>query len=655
MKSALWTSVMSALAVAGLFTACDKNNPEPTPGGTDEPGETVTWPKAAEGIANQYQYNSADLVDVKSVVYDYSEEGANYIFVFSTVEGGASVEEVLKTDTKAVTLVVPTVSGAVDTTKTFALMLGEGKELKVLYNELSGKEHSVKISANLKDESHAAVSVEYVGETPESPYFFLKYDGEVVKEAHEVVLENQMMREDGTITDIKSVRAGISHSTFGSQTALYFYDTEVDADADAAPVLVVAFPEDTEDIDFSTIDQGFLVQAGKDFEYSYNPSEPVAASGNFSIKENEAEGTFSVSLDLTVGDKSVALDYEGGAYVYFASMNSLEIDFSDAELNPDVNVLFREIKDGKCRLVFGSNEDAKTPEDLKEGQYAISVTVPSDGLDDEYELSEATDCVVEVYDYQNFTTTVYDGEHLGKDGVIAVFTDPNKDGKNLFIHLEELEFANGLYIDGSYYGAVTDAEIPDLTPVKPVEPKILITKADGTVLQDIPVTALEVAHFKDQYDPVGQRYSGYIFYFRNASTPAKVTKEDPTTPCFIIEDALLGCENLDLTTSDLKWTYLFFKNTNLTLAWTGYGYVVDDNYGFTYYRCPDKANLTCKKDGKEWYFKFTMTDYGKIYPSNYWREPEPNGTNNLITIEYKGPATKCTGTDFTNDLTDQDY
>lgn len=77
-RFAVRTFVVSALAVAGLFTACDKNEPEPTPGTKEPGGETVTWPKAAEGIANQYQYNGAELVDIKNVVHDYSEEAGAY-------------------------------------------------------------------------------------------------------------------------------------------------------------------------------------------------------------------------------------------------------------------------------------------------------------------------------------------------------------------------------------------------------------------------------------------------------------------------------------------------------------------------------------------------------------------------------------------------
>ena len=63
--SALWTTALSAVAAAGLFASCDKTPAEPvTP--------PVVWPEAEEGLANQYQFKSAETVDIKSVVYDYS-------------------------------------------------------------------------------------------------------------------------------------------------------------------------------------------------------------------------------------------------------------------------------------------------------------------------------------------------------------------------------------------------------------------------------------------------------------------------------------------------------------------------------------------------------------------------------------------------------
>ena len=662
--SSLWTAALSAVAVAGLFASCDKTPSEPvTP--------PVVWPEAEEGLANQYQFKndesveSSETVEIKSVVYDYSEDSQAYLFVFSTVEGAEEVEATLKNDSKAFGVIVPTLDGAVDTTKTWGLASAD-QSFSVTYDKLTGNEHSAKLSFKLAEDGKLTASVEYIGETPET-YFFLKYEGACTKQYHEPTLVNQMLREDRTVTDLKSlvIQTKRSHYYEDDNTLAFAFYREEGITADnmatsgAAPFLLVSLSKvlDEDNIDLATYKGGFTLMAKSPVEGSvaffYSP-EYGDTGGIGTLKAVETEdGNFSFEFNFSHEGKdglsTVKAVYNGSYSTY---VNVLGYSYNENTYGVPKNV-FREKTAEGTRYVFGGNIDATTPEQLKEGDFAVSVTIPANGLGEEYELKNATECKVEFYDYKTYTTSVYDKDNLGAYG--CVYVEEGEDDGKVFTQLEELEFADGVELDGSAYSTIVDATIPDLTPVKPVEPKILVTKADGTVLQEIPVTALEVAHFTDSYDPVGQRYSGYILYFRNASTPATVTKEDTTTPCFIIEDALLNCEDVDLTKSDKKWTYLFFKNTNFTLAWTGYGYVVNDNYGFTYYRCPDQADLTVQKNGKEWYFKFTMTDYGKIYTSNYWKEPEPNGTNNKLVIEYKGPATKCTGSDFKNDMTDQDY
>lgn len=650
--SSLWTAALSAVAAAGLFASCDKTPAEPvTP--------PVVWPEEEEGLANQYQFKSAETVDIKSVVYDYSEDTQAYIFVFSTAEGAEEVEATLKNDSKAFGVIVPTVDGAVDTTKTWGLGNAD-QSFSVTYDKLTGNEHSAKLSFKLAEDGKLVASVEYIGETPET-YFFLKYEGACTKQYHEPTLVNQMLREDRTVTDLKSLVLQTKRSHYYDEDntlAFSFYKEEgITADnlkeSGATPCLLVMLGKvlDVEEVNFGTYAGVYTVMAGNlYFDKEYPDGATAEGTYKFTEKEN---GDIDLELNFSTtdseGTKTVKAVYSGA---YTTLVNAYGYAYGEAFGIVPKNV-FREKTAEGVRYVFGSNVEATAPEQLKEGDFAVSVTIPANGLGEEYELKNATECKVEFYDYKTYTTSVYDKDNLGAYG--CVYIEEGEDDGKVFTQLEELEFADGVEIDGAAYSTIVDATIPDLTPVKPVEPKILVTKEDGTVLQEIPVTALEVAHFTDSYDPVGQRYSGYIFYFRNESTPATVTKEDTTTPCFIIEDDLLNCEDVDLTKSDKKWTYLFFKNTNFTLAWTGYGYVVNDNYGFTYYRCPDQADLTVQKNGKEWYFKFTMTDYGKIYPSNYWMEPAPNGTNNKLVIEYKGPATKCTGSDFKNDMTDQDY
>ena len=658
---------MSALAVAGLFTACDKNDPEPIPGTVEPGGETVTWPKAADGIANQFQYNSAELVDIKNVVYAYSEEEGTYCFAFSTAEGEESVEGVLKNDEKAAVLIVPTVNGAVDTTKIFGFQLGDGKELSVLYNKLTGKEHSVKVSVTLKDETHAAVSIEYIGEkTPESPYFFLKYDGEVVKEAQEPEpLDNEMEREDGTRTELGSVILQRTHSGLYSDSntiaLAFFKESGVNLTNLSAykSVLRVSFalPADaSSEIDFGT-GKDFVVIAGDDLDF--DSEDGGNAEGKLEYFVND--GNLSVDLSFKTGDKAVSAVYEGDfvKYVYATNDFTLDLDTDDEDyVTP--SKIFRAKTSDEYHIVFGSNEAAETPEALKEGDYAVSVKFPISALGKDFKLTKESDFTVEIYDYAKGTTTVYDKENLADYGCVMV----DEDGENIYIHLEELETENGHNIDGSYYGAVTDTEIPDLTPAPAFTPTITITNEDGSqVLFQETITRMEVCHFVDTYDFAGKLVNGYGFYFVNAKSDADVDDNKYTnTPLFILPDSEFGCENLDLASAsasdpELYWS-IAFANTNLSVtaayspAAGTYGY---DITNYSIYRVPENVTLTAKKDGKNWDFKLVLKDWGPFGMSYTGSAPEANGTKNILTIEWHGPATKYSGTKYSNTLTDQDY
>ena len=111
---------------------------------------------------------------------------------------------------------------------------------------------------------------------------------------------------------------------------------------------------------------------------------------------------------------------------------------------------------------------------------------------------------------------------------------------------------------------------------------------------------------------------------------------------FRLPDAYVGRDNFDLTEdTECKWAFNF-NNSNLSRYSTGYGC---NNSWMK--QCPNEATLTVKKNDKEWEFTFTMLDYGMF---GYTEQ----GTKNVLTIEWKGPATKYTGSQK-NDMTDADY
>ena len=169
---------------------------------------------------------------------------------------------------------------------------------------------------------------------------------------------------------------------------------------------------------------------------------------------------------------------------------------------------------------------------------------------------------------------------------------------------------------------------------------------------------MEVMRNSKFYDAsAAEPMDAYVFYFRNEKTGEKVTKFDSNTPYFVLAADKLGSEELDLNASGTKWAFYFTNNTNLYLQqsymYNGYGSAYTQ-YGMDFQRCPDDVKVTVKKDGKEWYFKFVMKDWGN-YTSLMTYMPEYAGTKNTITIEWKGAATKYSGTQDTNEMKDEDY
>lgn len=657
--SALWTAALSAVAAAGLFASCDKTPSEPvTP--------PVVWPEAEEGLANQYQFQSAETVDIKSVVYDYSEDSQAYLFVFSTVEGAEEVEATLKNDSKAFGVIVPTLDGAVDTTKTWGLASAD-QSFSVTYDKLTGNEHSAKLSFKLAEDGKLVASVEYIGETPDT-YFFLKYEGACTKQYHEPTLVNQMLREDRKVTDLKSLVIQTKRSHYypeDNTLAFSFYKEEgITADnvkeSSAGPCLLVMLGKvlDVEEVNFGSYEGVYTVMAGNlYFDKEYPDGATAEGTYKFTEKEN---GDIDLELNFSTtdseGTKTVKAVYSGA---YTTLVNAYGYSYGTSFGIVPKNVFREKTADG-VRYVFGSNVEATAPEQLKEGDFAVSVTIPADGLGDEYELKTATACKVELYDYKTYTTSVYDKDNLGAYG--CVYIEEGEDDGKVFTQLEELEFADGVELDGSAYSTIVDATIPDLTPVKPFTPTITITNEDGTqVLFQETITRMEVAHIKGERDFAGSLITGYLFYFVNAKSEDDVdTAKYPNTPLFVLPEIQFGKENVDLYTAkgdgmELCWS-LAFNNSNLSAgaqstspAQGTYGYNLMGGY---INRLPDYAVLTTKKDGANWDFKLVLKDWGCF---TMFDTVTKSGTNNILTIEWHGPATKYSGTKYTNTFTDEDY
>lgn len=215
---------------------------------------------------------------------------------------------------------------------------------------------------------------------------------------------------------------------------------------------------------------------------------------------------------------------------------------------------------------------------------------------------------------------------------------------------EEINIYMTAYLD------VVDTTIPDLTPVKPFSPKITITSEAGETLLDWDVTAMQVRHQpakSDIRDAGGSKLavSAYSFYFINKNTESSGVDSEYATPVFSLAESCVNTlDEKQLNGSDVVWS-LSFQNSNFSQ--TSYGDVTNaSKYGI--YRCPDDVKLTVKKEDKDWTFKLVFKDWGAFGTSFSGAPTTLSGTKNVVTIEWRGPATKYTGSKK-NDLTDEDY
>ena len=108
-------------------------------------------------------------------------------------------------------------------------------------------------------------------------------------------------------------------------------------------------------------------------------------------------------------------------------------------------------------------------------------------------------------------------------------------------------------------------------------------------------------------------------------------------------------ENLDLgakNTNPIHWL-LKYRTMHLVKGNNGYGY--NDAERYVDDRCPDKASVTVKKNGQDWEFSLRMVDTGDFGYSG------GKGSGNTFTIEWKGAASKYTGSKYQNDMTEDEY
>lgn len=661
--SSLWKLCASA-ALAVAFVACNKTNTtpdDPTPDPEPDPvPEVVPDPEPAEGIANQFQYNSADLIDIKSVIYADNEETETGELFLSPVEGLATVEEVLATDDYLyIRSAYVGLDGVVDTTKTFELSY---KDLNVTDGNLTGKEHKVKITFSVpgvKSEwdydviDDVTVTVDYINDADE--YLFARYTGPVQACYPLAELNNQYTVNEAAPVDLKSALC-LYYEEYGIYYWFFYTEegiTEYDEYQDYA--LCISTPGKSESFDFADPDLG--EEYGISAEGWGN-----AESGNVTLSAEAGKVTLSVR-GVDDEDNTLRVEYAGAVkYSYYCDNSFYQPDYNSVALFS----LFRE-KYGNASyyFAFGSNAYAETPAELMDGKYALFLEVPQSAVDAEYDPDSFTfpeGFKAYLYDYENYATYEWSVDDADDYSILVVKSEPNGADNKVYIRYdlifkdaegEEINIYMTAYLD------VIDTTIPDLAPVKPFSPKITLVNEAGESIIDWDITEMQVRHqpAKSDIKDIGgskMKVEAYSFYFVNANTAANGIDSDTATPVFSVDASKVNAlDETQLNGTDIVWCSNFTRSLD-ELCQGSYGDLTNaSKYGLYY--CPEDVKVTIKKDdAKNWTFKLVLKDYGAFGSSFSGAPAKLTGTKNTLTIEWQGPATKYTGSKK-NDLTDEDY
>ena len=616
--SGLRVLTWAMLLAAGSFVSCSDDNE-----GKDGP----TPPPDPVELNDQFEYDGGDPVDIKSAIYEV-EDTDLYTFYLSPSNGVTGMDDMTAVN-DFLRIAVRNPKGTVNTeTDEFEIAY---KDIAVNRNTLKTDVEKVSLQADLVAEtSKLNLHVEV---TMKSGKTLLARYNNTCTEAVPAELTNQY-ELDKTVTGIGS--AVEWHDAAAAETTYCFYaDPDVTAPSEetAGLQITVADGVETAEVDLATADAEKIRIACGEFESG------EGMTGTLSLAKSGSKLT--LTLDAEKGASRLRAAYAGDPVVGYASTNSLTVTEGETHETNDLKKVFLYQSAATNVLTFGQVADAEAPAGLTKGHYAVSFNLSTSQLQGATVDFGKQEAQVRIFDYRAYRT--WDNAKVeGATGTVTTI----QAGERTYLRFS-VEFPEGPKLEGEWFGTFTTVkEETDMTPVEPFRPRVSIKSETGETRLDWEVTALELRHdtnFRDNYtgDVIE---AGYIFYFRTDKTEDNLGIDNTNgTPMFSLPDEYVGCENLDLYAegSECLWSF-DFRNSNLS-QYGGYGY----NNDWTH-RCPDDVHLTVKKDGKNWEFTLSLTDYG------YLGYAPGSGTNNVLTIEWKGPATKYTGSQK-NDMTDADY
>ena len=605
------------LLAAGGFVSCSDDNE-----GKDGP----TLPPDPVELNDQFEYDGGDPVDIKSAIYEV-EDTDLYTFYLSPSNGVTGMDDMTAVN-DFLRIAVRNPKGTVNTeTDEFEIAY---KDIAVNRNTLKTDVEKVSLQADLVAEtSKLNLHVEV---TMKSGKTLLARYNNTCTEAVPAELTNQY-ELDKTVTGIGS--AVEWHDAAAAATTYCFYaDPDVTAPSEetAGLQITVADGVETAEVDLATADAEKIRIACGEFESG------EGMTGTLSLAKSGSKLT--LTLDAEKGASRLRAAYAGDPVVGYASTNSLTVTEGETHETNDLKKVFLYQSAATNVLTFGQVADAEAPAGLTKGHYAVSFNLSTSQLQGATVDFGKQEAQVRIFDYRAYRT--WDNAKVeGATGTVTTI----QAGERTYLRFS-VEFPEGPKLEGEWFGTFTTVkEETDMTPVEPFRPRVSIKSETGETLLDWEVTALELRHdtnFRDS-NTGDMIDAAYIFYFRTDKTEDNFGIDGLIgTPMFRLPDAYVGRDNFDLTEdTECKWAFNF-NNSNLSRYSTGYGC---NNSWMK--QCPNEATLTVKKNDKEWEFTFTMLDYGMF---GYTEQ----GTKNVLTIEWKGPATKYTGSQK-NDMTDADY
>jgi len=615
--SGLRVLTWAMLLAAGSFVSCSDDNE-----GKDGP----TPPPDPVELNDQFEYDGGDPVDIKSAIYEV-EDTDLYTFYLSPSNGVTGMDDMTAVN-DFLRIAVRNPKGTVNTeTDEFEIAY---KDIAVNRNTLKTDVEKVSLQADLVAEtSKLNLHVEV---TMKSGKTLLARYNNTCTEAVPAELTNQY-ELDKTVTGIGS--AVEWHDAAAAATTYCFYaDPDVTAPSEetAGLQITVADGVETAEVDLATADAEKIRIACGEFESG------EGMTGTLSLAKSGSKLT--LTLDAEKGASRLRAAYAGDPVVGYASTNSLTVTEGETHETNDLKKVFLYQSAATNVLTFGQVADAEAPDGLTKGHYAVSFNLSTSQLQGATVDFGKQEAQVRIFDYRAYRT--WDNAKVeGATGTVTTI----QAGERTYLRFS-VEFPEGPKLEGEWFGTFTTVkEETDMTPVEPFRPRVSIKSETGETLLDWEVTALELRHdtnFRDS-NTGDMIDAAYIFYFRTDKTEDNFGIDGLIgTPMFRLPDAYVGRDNFDLTEdTECKWAFNF-NNSNLSRYSTGYGC---NNSWMK--QCPNEATLTVKKNDKEWEFTFTMLDYGMF---GYTEQ----GTKNVLTIEWKGPATKYTGSQK-NDMTDADY